>query len=101
MEFIVIAKQRSNLNPERQRELVRVFNQWQPPEGFNMKSLYFGVDNSRAFGVVEADDSAALLRVSATFVDYIDFEFVPVIAPEEGAAIAAEMNAWVDQVKGG
>jgi hypothetical protein len=100
MEFIGITRIRGNASPERQPEVLHIFNHWQPPEGFNLKFLYFSVDRTRSFGLVETDNAALLLKVAATFADYIDFEFVPVLPAQEGAAITAEANAWVDQVKG-
>jgi hypothetical protein len=101
MEFIGMTRYRGNASPERQREVLRVFSQWQPPEGFNLKWLYFSADRTRSFGLVEVDDAGLLLQVAATFGDYVDFEWVPILPAQEGAAITAQANTWVDQVKGG
>ena len=101
MEFMVVSKDRANLTPERARELMRLFSQWQPPEGLNLKSLYFEAGGTRAFGLVETDRAALMMEVQATFADYLDFEFVPVIPAQEGAPIIGQAQAWVDRMKRG
>jgi hypothetical protein len=101
MEFIGMTSFRSNVTPEGRREALRVFSQWQPPEGLNMKLLYFSADGLRSFGLAETDNAALLTDVAARFSDYIDFEWIPVLPAQEAAAIAGQANAWVDQAKGG
>jgi hypothetical protein len=101
MEFIAITKDRPNLTPERGRELLRIFSQWQPPEGLNLKSLYFEAGGSRSFALVETDRAALMMEVAATFADYLEFEFVPVIPAGEGASIIGQAQAWVDRMKRG
>lgn len=101
MEFMVVSKERTNLTPERARELMRLFGQWQPPEGLNLKSLYFEAGGTRAFALVETDQAALMMEVQATYADYLDFEFVPVIPAEQGAPIIGQAQAWVDRMKRG
>ena len=101
MEFIGMTSFRGNVTPERRREAMRVFSQWRPSEGLNLKSLYFTADGSRSFGLVETDNAALLTDVAARFSDYIDFEWIPVLPAQESAVIVSQAQAWVDQVKGG
>ena len=101
MEFIAVSKERANLPPERARELMRLFSQWQPPEGLTLKSLYFEAGGTRAFALLETDRAASMMEVQATYADYLDFEFVPVIPAQDGAPIIGQAQAWVDRMKRG
>ena len=99
MEFQLIASIRPTVTPEQRRDLLKVFSQWQPPQGVNMKSLYIAVDERHSFGLFEADSAAAIAEIPYTFGDYLEFQVFPVIPAEEGAALIGKAQAWVDQAK--
>ena len=101
MEFILTGSVKSTTTPEQRRELLRVFNQWQPPEGVTMKMLYIATDERRSFGLFESDSAAAIAQIPYTFGDYLEFEVHPVIPAQEAAPLIVQMQAWVDQVKQG
>ena len=61
MEFIGIAKARDSLTPAERREVLRVFSQWQPPQGLELKSLYISMNNDRVFALWEADNAALMM----------------------------------------
>ena len=101
MEFIGIAIVRDSVTPGGRRELIRVFSQWQPPQGLELKSLHISTNNDRSFSLWEADNAALMIQVSAQFGDYLDIEWVPVLPAQEAAAIIGQAQGWVDQVKAG
>jgi len=98
MEFVMISTIKASVSSHQMRELLRLFNQWQPPT--TMKALYFATDTKHAFAGLEADNAAQLSEVTSTFADYLDFQIFPVMQPQEGAEILGRMQTWVDQVKG-
>ena len=99
MEFQLNGSVRPSATPEQRRELLKVFSQWQPPQGVNMKSLYIAADGLHSFGLFEADSAAAMAEVPYTFSDYIEFEVFPVMPAQEAAALIGKTQAWVDQAK--
>ena len=100
MEFILMATDKATNTPEQRRGLLKVFSQWQPPEGVDMKMLYIATDERHTFGLFEAASAAAILQVTSTFGDYLEFEVFPVVPAQEGATIIGQTQAWVDEVKG-
>ena len=98
MEFMLTTTLRPSVTPEHNRELLKVFSQWQPPEGATMKMLYIAADGQRSFGLFETDSAAALAQITNTFADYLEFEVHPVLPAQEGASILGQRHAWVDSV---
>ena len=100
MEFIVTSTDKSTNTPAMNREVLHLFGHWQPPEGVNLKGLYFSVDGRRSFGLLEADNAGAIAELTNAFMDYLEFEVYPVVTSEEGAQIMAQRQEWVDHTKG-
>jgi hypothetical protein len=101
MEFIAITRVRDNVSPEHRHELLRVFGQWQPPQGFNLKFLYFSAEGNRSVGLVEVNDASVLADVAARFAQFVDFEWIPVLPAQQAAAIMGEALAWAEQARRG
>ena len=99
MEFQLMTSDRPSVTPEQRRELLKVFSQWQPPQGVTMKSLYISADERHSFGIFEADSAAAIAEVAYTFGDYLEFQVIPIIPAQEAAALLGKTQAWVDQAK--
>ena len=99
MEFQLIGSIRPSVTPEQRRELLKVFGQWQPPQGVIMKSLYIAADERHSFGLFEADSAAAIAEIPYTFGDYLEFQVFPIMPAEEAAALIVKTQAWVDQAK--
>lgn len=99
MEFMLTGTVRPSVTPEQRRELLKVFGQWQPPQGVTMKFLYIAADERHSFGLFEADSAGAIAEIPYTFGDYLEFQVYPVVPAEEGAALIVKAQAWVDQAK--
>jgi len=100
MEFMIVSTLKPSVSPAEMREVLRVFSQWQPPTGGNLKFLYFATDSKTAFGLFETESAASLTEITSAFNDYLDFQVFPVMEAQVGAEILGRMKAWVDQVKG-
>ncbi len=101
MEFILVASVKSTTTPEQRRELLKVFSQWKPPEGVDMKMLYIATDERHSFGLYESESAAAIAQIPYTFGDYLEFEVFSVLPAQEGAELLGKAQAWVDQAKRG
>ena len=101
MEFILIATIKPTTTPEQRRELLKVFSQWKPPEGVDMKTLYIATDERHSFSLCESESAAAIAQIPYTFGDYMEFEVFPVLPIQEGAELLGKAQTWVDQVKKG
>ena len=77
---------------------MKLFGQWQPPEGLVLKSLHFATDG-RGFALVETDSVATMMDVVSRFDDYVEFEFVPIMPGDQAASVLAQGHAWADQHK--
>ena len=73
---------------------LRLFQNWQPPAGFEFKVHYQFADGSGGMNIVEAESAVALLQATGAFAPYMDFELTPIVTIEEGVAAGEEAIAF-------
>ena len=76
------------------QRMLAVFAAWQPPDGMEIQGFYNYSDGSGGVMISEVPDAATGLRAVSAFTPWIDFEIIPIVPVEEGAAIAGEGIAF-------
>jgi len=88
MLFHVTYKEKAGITHEEQKESLKLWANFQPPEGYEIKSFYYGV-NGKGFIVIEAASAEAIHEVNAIWSGvYIDYDVVPVIEVDKAVEIA-------------
>ena len=86
--------------PRRQvREYTTLYEQWKPPAGFDMKSLYFGGDGTVVV-IVDIQTSAADYEATIPWTGW-EWKTIPVVEPPANLEIQQKVRAWEDKVLGG
>ena len=81
------------------REYTKLFQQWTPPAGYDMKALYFGLDDT-IVGVVDVQTSAVFCEAIFPWVLGWEWKAIPVIEASEMLTILQKTRAWEDGVLG-
>ena len=93
MLFHVAYRYRSADEATAERRL-RLFQNWQPPHGFEMQAAYTFADGSGGVNIVESDSAAAIAKAAAVFAPYLDFDITPLVSTEDGVAAFEEAIAF-------
>ncbi len=81
------------------REYTTLYQQWKPPAGYDMKSLYFGSDGS-VVSIVDIQTSAAAYEAALPWTGW-EWKTIPVVAPPANLEIGEKVRVWADKVLGG
>ncbi len=93
MLFHMVYRYRSADEAATERRL-RLFQNWQPPQGFKMQAAYTFADGSGGVNIVETDSAAAIAKATAVFAPYLDFDITPIASTEDGVAAHEEAIAF-------
>jgi hypothetical protein len=83
---------------EGERRSLKLFQNWKPPEGADIKAFYGFADGSGGAMIVEVDSAATLARMSAPWTPWLSFTTTPILPVEDAAGIAGEGVAFRDSV---
>ena len=91
--FFLVTWDFTDTSDEMQRRTLDLFSKWQPgPATF--QGFYGYATGDGGFGIVEANDAAALARTVAPWTPWLSFEARPILPIEESVAINGEGLAW-------
>ncbi len=93
MLFHTVYRYRSAEEAAAERRL-RLFQNWQPPQGFEMQAAYTFADASGGVNIVESDSAAAIVKAAAVIAPDLDFDITPLASTEDGAAAFEEAIAF-------
>ena len=80
------------------RRSLKVFSQWQPPEGAEFKGFYGFADGGGGVAIVEAESVEAIARTCAPWGPWLRFTSTPILPIEQSSAIAMEAVGFRDSV---
>jgi hypothetical protein len=78
---------------------MKLFPQWTPPTGFNIKAMYFSVSN--AFLLVDVETSAACYEALETWAGFYQFQVIPVVEAPQMMQLSQKVVDWRNKVLGG
>jgi len=84
---------------ERSLDTMRLFAQWTPPTGFNIKAMYFSV--STAFLLVDVETSAACYEALEPWGGMYQFQVIPVVEAPQMMQLSQKVVDWRNKVLGG
>lgn len=99
MLFAAVYKPVGDPSEEKQKRILQLFTNWQPPAGFEFKTHYFRADGNGGIAIVEAASAAALAEGIAPWAPFFYFEISPIVEATEGVPIFQRVNAWRDSVR--
>lgn len=98
MLCMIIGTQVPGLPLERGLENMRLFQQWTPPTGLNIKSMYFSVGT--VFLLVDVETSAACYEGLDPWGGY-QFQVIPVVEAPQMLQLSQRVVDWRNKVLGG
>ena len=99
MLFAVTWTNRPGTTEEREKRMLKLFNNWQPPAGFEFQGFYDYVDGAGGIAIAECSSAETMLEVFAPWSTFFDFTVKPIISTEKSAAILEKAFAWRDSVR--
>ncbi len=78
------------------REYTKLYRQWTPPPGYDMKALYFGFDGT-VVTLVDIQTSAASYEAGFPWTGW-EWKVIPVVEASEMLTIEQKVGAWEDRV---
>jgi hypothetical protein len=78
------------------REYTKLYRQWTPPPGYDMKALYFGFDGT-VVTLVDIQTSAASYEAGFPWTGW-EWRVIPVVEASEMLTIEQKVGAWEDRV---
>ena len=87
MLFMQIYKPKAGFTHEDQKKALKLWENWSPPEGMEIKSFYTSPDG-RGFLLIESSSAEAAFEGMALWAGvYLDYEFVPVVEIEKAVPL--------------
>jgi hypothetical protein len=90
MRYVIAWEPLPNTSEEMQARALQVFGKWSPAEGTNFLQFLNRIDGRGGFAVVETDDPRLIMRDTAIFGAFLEFNVYPVLDSEEGTRILSE-----------
>jgi hypothetical protein len=84
---------------EQDKRMLKLFTNWQPPAGVEIKCFYDYADMNGGFLVVEASSVEPLLEMTAPWAAFFAFSTRPIIPVEASAVIQGKAFAWRDSIR--
>jgi hypothetical protein len=69
---------------------LQLYQKWSPPSGVSITEFVSRLDGEGGFAVLEADDPALVLGISARFSPYLTTQVYPVVGMDVAAKAADE-----------
>ena len=80
------------------QEYTKLYRQWTPPPGYDMKALYFGSDGT-VITVVDVQTSAAAYEAALPWTGW-DWKMTPVVEGADMLQIEQKVTAWTQKILG-
>jgi Domain of unknown function (DUF3303) len=90
MKYVITWEPGPNSSEETQARSLQVFGKWAPAKGTNFLQFLNRIDGRGGFAVVETDDPTLVMRDTAIFGAFLEFNVYPVLDSEEGTRILSE-----------
>jgi hypothetical protein len=90
MKYVIAWEPGPNSSEETLARTLEVFGKWAPAEGSNFLQFLDRIDGRGGFAVVETDDPTLIMRDTAIFGAFLEFNVYPVLDSEEGTRILRE-----------
>lgn len=85
MKFVALWSLKEGVDQSKLAEMMGRRAEFKFPAGMNLLAEYWSAQNSPAvISILEADDAAALMIISVTWMDVLDVDIFPVTTWEEG-----------------
>ena len=78
---------------------LKLFTEWQPPQGLEFKAFYSWANSNGGIAIAEVSSAAALLEATAAFAPYLSFEAVPIVEQTEAVGLFQRSIAFRDSVR--
>ena len=98
MLFAVIYNARGNSSEESEKRSLRLFANWTPPAGFDIRSHYTFADGTGGLVLADAQSAEAVLESIALWGPFFTYRAVPVVNVEASMPIFQKTTAWRDTV---
>src|SRR5262245_17060505 len=99
MLFGVTWTNRGTGSEDADKRTLKLFTNWQPPAGVEVKAVYDYAGGSWGIGLVESHSAEALMESMVPWATFFTFSCKPVVASEKGAAIYGKIIGWRDSVR--
>ena len=90
MKYVVSWMVRPNATEQTGARSLQVFSKWSPHEGATFKEFLSRVDGRGGYAIVETEDPSLILRDTALFSAFFDFEVHPVLEITDATVINTE-----------
>jgi hypothetical protein len=75
---------------EAAKRALQMYQKWSPPSGVSITEFVARLDGEGGFAVLEADDPALVLGISARFTPYLTSQVYPVVGMDVAAKAVDE-----------
>jgi Protein of unknown function (DUF3303) len=99
MLFGVTYEPRPGGDEDRQERALQVFTEWSPPEGLDIRAMYFRADGNGGLAIVEAESAAPIAEAVAPFSPFFEYEVVPLMEPQEAIPVLKRAMEWRESVR--
>ena len=87
-----------NRSEERDKRLLKLFMNWSPPAGTEMKAHYADIDGSGGLLIQEAESAAALAESTAPWGAFMDISATAMVDMADVVPVYEKGYAWRDTV---
>jgi hypothetical protein len=88
MLFLVSWKPRTGLDAQAGERGFEIFTRWKPPQGLDIKAMYFRADHDGGICVCEASSAEIVFEATAPWGGaYLDYDIVPIVATEKAVEL--------------
>ena len=99
MLFVVTYTARGDVSEEKEKRTIKLFTNWTPPAGYEMKAHYSLADGSGGVIIAEASSATALLEANAPWGPFFDFKAAPAVDIAESVPVFQKVYSWRDSVR--
>ena len=99
MLFGVIYTVRGDVSDEKQKRSLKLFGNWTPPAGYEIKSHYAFADGSGGIILAEVSTAAAAYESAAPWGPFFEFKIAPIVDIAESVPILQKVYGWRDSVR--
>jgi hypothetical protein len=80
------------------KRATRLFDNWKPPAGFNIKAHYARSDSEGGLVIVEAESPAAIMEATSTFALFYEHNVNPIVEISQAVPIVHRTTQWRDSI---
>jgi len=98
MLFMIHYRPKSNWTEAIAKRAARLFDDWNPPAGFNIQAHYARSDSEGGLVIVEAESPAAIMEATSTFALYYEHNVSPIVEISQAVPIVHRTRQWRDTI---